>query len=584
MKITLQTCCAALLIALVGGTAVAVVPPCPVNNHYILDPLKCFPIGPVSQTPNWQATGSMNVARQQHSATLLPDGKVLVAGGQGADGILDSAELYDPDTGTWTLTGHMSTPRNGHTATSLADGRVLVTGGATSRKPPDFGRTDSAEIFDPATGKWSLTGSMGSIGDGHAAVRLQDGKVLVAGGFNDDTLASAQLYDPATGTWSATGPLHAARFWHSMTVLQDGRVLAAKGSDDGDLVTTLASAEVYDPAAHAWTRVHDSGWGSVFHTATLLSTGNVLFTSGNGGGIGGDAVYISAELFDPVTGTWIPAPNLLQSRYQHAATLLQSGAILITGGEAQSGHVPALQFVTRAAVDWFDPATSAWSAAAELGTPRVRHSSTLLLDGRVLVAGGNASGSDPYASAEILKYQLATPPATVIEFRDLQDFAESPGGHYFYTDDAAEIAQLDLGTSGRFLRTGRMFKSGGATRLCRFYGSTNPGPNAHFFTISGDECAQLKALQIMPVPKGIQQWNYEGLGFAEDPAVTDAAGAHCPVGTTAVYRAYNNAFGRDGSRNPWDSVHRYATSRTDIDEMIALFGWRDEGIAFCSPQ
>jgi hypothetical protein len=129
-----------------------------------------------------------------------------------------------------------------------------------------------------------------------------------------------------------------------------------------------------------------------------------------------------------------------------------------------------------------------------------------------------------------------------------------------------------------------MFKSGGPTKLCRFYGSTSPGPNAHFFTISDEECARLKALQITPRPTGVQQWNYEGLSFAQEAPVSDVTGTHCPAGTSPVYRAYNNAFTRDGVRNPWDSVHRFATSRTDIDEMVNLFGWRDEGIAFCTRQ
>ena len=584
MNLNRQIACAALVIALFGGAAIAAQPPCAIGNHYILDVLKCQPPGPVSQTPNWELTGSMSIAREQHSAVLLPNGKVLVAGGRGERGILDSAELYDPDNGSWTLTGRMSMPRNGHSATLLPDGRVLVAGGATDDEPPNFGRTSSVELFDPATGTWSLTGNMRTIRDGHAAVRLQDGKVLVAGGFYIDTLSSAELYDPGSGTWSTTGELNAGRFWHSMTLLQDGRVLAAKGSNDGDLTTTLASAELYDPVAGAWTRIADSGWGSVFHTATLLPTGKVLFTAGNGGGIGGDIVYIASELFDPETRTWISAPALLETRYQHSATLLKSGAVLITGGVAQASHYPTLQYITRAAVDYFDPATSGWSAAAQLGTPRLGHSSTLLADGRVLVAGGYIVDGGTHRSAEILKYQLATPAATVIEFRDLQDFPGSPGGHFFYTDAGAEVALLDLGTPGRFTRTGRMFKSVGTRQVCRFYGSTNPGPNAHFYTISAAECAQLKALQITPTPNDVQQWNYEGLTFAQEPPVHDATGDRCPVGTSPVFRAYNNAFARDGSRNPWDSVHRYATSRADIDEMVNLFGWRDEGIAFCSRQ
>jgi N-acetylneuraminic acid mutarotase len=577
------TTCAALFLALLAGVATAGDnPPCAISNHYILDPYHCPGPEFVTQTPSWQPTGNMSVARSQHSATLLANGKVLVVGGRGERGILDSAELYDFDTGTWAPAGRMSIPRDMPVATLLADGRVLVTGGVTDPTPPDFGRSATAELFDPATGTWSRTGNMLTVRDAHAAVRLQDGKVLVAGGWDNGPLASAELYDPGTGTWSQTGSLNVARYWHSMTLLQDGRVLAAKGSDDGDLVSTLASAEVYDPATRKWTRVADSGWGSVFHTATLLASGKVLFTSGNGGGVGGDVVYHSAELFDPGTATWTAASFLLEPRYQHTATLLASGAVLVTGGAAQFSHFPTLGYVTRAAVEWFDPATSAWSSAADMSTPRIGHTATALLDGSVLVAGGCTIGGPTHRSAEILKLQLAVPPNTVIEYRNLRDFPGDPGGHYFYTDAAAEIAALDLEFAGRFTRTGRTFKSGGSKRLCRFYGSVHPGPNSHFFTLSDDECAQLKAQQRAPPPANVPQWNYEGLVFGQEPPAVDASGASCPEGTTPVFRAYNNSVMPGGGHNATDSAHRFTTSHADIDELVQLFGWRDEGLAFCS--
>jgi len=569
-----------VVLAVVAGIAAAAAPPCAISNHYILDPLPCPQAGPVTQTPNWQATAPMQVARTLHEAVRLQTGKVLVVGGRNENGPLASSELFDPDQETWTLTAPMSRPRVQPVATLLADGRVLVTGGVGNDNGDDFGRTATAEIFDPATSTWQSTGNMAGVRDAHAAVRLQNGKVLVAGGYTAGiTLASAELYDPLTGVWSPTGSLRHARYWHTMTLLADGRVLAAKGSDDGDLASTIASAELYDPATGTWTAIADSARGSVLHVATLLPDGRVLFTSGNGGGIGGDDIYPASEYFDPATNAWSAGPDLLEPRYSHSATLLASGFVLVTGGAAQAGHFPNLQFVTRSAAEWLDPVSGTWSGAADLATPRLQHTATLLGDGRVLVAGGYVIDGGVHRSAEILRYRIAVPPHTVIEYRNLRDFPGTPGGHYFYTDDAAEIAQLDLGTQGHFTRTGRSFASGGSRALCRFYGSRSPGPNSHFFTLIEDECAALRAAQQTPAPTSTPQWNFEGRVFAADPPRPDGG---CAAGTTPVYRAYNNAFTVEGVRNGWDSGHRLASSPRDIGELATLFGWREEGVAFCA--
>jgi photosystem II stability/assembly factor-like uncharacterized protein len=187
----------------------------------------------------------------------------------------------------------------------------------------------------------------------------------------------------------------------------------------------------------------------------------------------------------------------------------------------------------------------------------------------------------------LFEYQLSgppLPPATVVEYQNTQDFPGSPGGHFFYTDDTAEQAIVDSGIDGRFVRTGRSFKAGGTKQVCRFYGSMVPGPNSHFYTISDPECDWLKSLQKVPAPIDVQQWNYEGLSFAAEPAQIGASGPGCMPGTIPVYRAYNNAYSVAGLKKPWDSTHRYSASQADIQQMVTQFGWRDEGIAFCSPQ
>jgi uncharacterized repeat protein (TIGR01451 family) len=175
----------------------------------------------------WSPTASMSIVRGQHTATLLSDGRVLVSGGPEEGGISppppSSAEIYDPVLGTWSLTGPMSADHRLHTATLLPDGRVLVSGGFTFVRVVSA----SAEIFDPALGTWSLTGSMSAERAQHTATLLPDGRVLVSGG----RLASAEIYDPALGTWSLTASMNTSRSRHTATLLPDGRVLVSGGAE-----------------------------------------------------------------------------------------------------------------------------------------------------------------------------------------------------------------------------------------------------------------------------------------------------------------------------------------------------------------
>jgi hypothetical protein len=346
-------------------------------------------------TPNdsgWIFTGSLNIPRSRHTATVLRNGMVLVAGGYGSNGIIDSAELYDPSTGMWSSTGSMSAPRVSHTATLLPSGKVLVVGGETSDSPPTFGRTNTAELYDPATGTWILTGSLRAASSWDTATLLQNGKVLVTGGYDDDNVNTTEVYDPAPGVWSRTGSLIKARYGQTATLLQDGRVLVARGSDDGDLASTLASAELYDPVAGMWSATQSSAAGSVLHTATLLPNGKVLVAGGNGGGVGGDTILALSNLFDPATGSWSAAGNLATARYAHTATLLPTGEVLVTGGTSQQDHFPNLKFVNLDSAEIYDSHAGAWTSAGNLNAARGDHTATLLSDGRVLVAGGSIVG------------------------------------------------------------------------------------------------------------------------------------------------------------------------------------------------
>jgi hypothetical protein len=260
--------------------------------------------GPVAKTlltsPSWFPAGNLNTARVGHTATLLQNGKVLVVGGwdkPNEANVLDSAELYDPVTGTWSVTGRLNMPRIVHTATLLPDGKVLI-----------VGRGGTVELYDPSTGTWSLTGSLNVARCCHTATLLQGGKVLVAGGFGSDSINSAELYDPASGAWSPTGSLNVARYWHSATLLQDGRVLVAGGSDDGDLASTLSDAELYDPVAGTWSATANLNTSVVLHTETLLPSGKVVIAGGYqprfDSGFAAPISLDKGQLYDPATGTW----------------------------------------------------------------------------------------------------------------------------------------------------------------------------------------------------------------------------------------------------------------------------------------
>ena len=305
------------------------------------------------RTGTFTPTGSLSVKRASKTATLLADGRVLMAGGYdcgrgGEDGIWPTAEIYDPATGTFSATGSMVTGREFHTATLLADGRVLIAGGYTAPPPAAAGgitlasvRTaesaasvlETAEIYDPTTGRFSETGSMSTFRDNHTATRLEDGRVLVIGGGGEGYASSesADLYDPETGTFSETGSLETGRWLHTATLLADGRVLVLGGRSPQDSV--YDSAEMYDPASGRFSSAGSMGDGRQQHTATLLADGHVLIA----GGFWSDGqewrVLSSTERFDPGTGDFIPTGSMGAPRSSHTATRLDDGRVLIVGGD-----------------------------------------------------------------------------------------------------------------------------------------------------------------------------------------------------------------------------------------------------------
>jgi hypothetical protein len=293
-----------------------------------------------AESGTWTATGQLNTGRAAHSATLLPDGRVLVAGGDSVSlGSITAAELYDPANGVWTTTGSLNAARASHTATLLPNGQVLVTAGSFDQLGYGGFSLDTAELYNPASGVWTTTGSLATARVGHTATLLPNGKVLVAGGrkyggFDEGTLASAETYDPSLGTWAATTSLSTARDGHTAILLPNGKVLVAGGHNDD----FLASAELYDPESDTWAPTASLNTARENHTATLLADGRVLVV----GGSNKDGILANAELYDPANGTWTTTDSLNGARTLHAATLLPDGTVLIAGGKNDSASSEAL--------------------------------------------------------------------------------------------------------------------------------------------------------------------------------------------------------------------------------------------------
>jgi N-acetylneuraminic acid mutarotase len=331
----------------------------------------------------WTYTGSMRDPQAYDAATLLPNGQVLVVGGYEND-----AELYNPATGTWTLTGPMNATRNLSTATLLNNGEVLVAGGNSN------GTEASAELYNPATNIWTVTGSMHVARYQHTATLLQNGDVLVAGGYNPNKtnpfLTSAELYNPATGTWTITGSLHTPRIFHTMTTLPSGRVLVAGGYwTSSTAVNILASAELYNPNTGTWALTGSMSTPRTGSAAALLANGQVLMAAGENYA----SSLTSAELYSPSTGKWTLTGSLHASRNQHTATLLANGQVLASGGQNGTSFV--------ASAELYNPSTATWTITGSLNTPRVEDTATLLTNGQVLVAGGQDKNYNDLASAEL---------------------------------------------------------------------------------------------------------------------------------------------------------------------------------------
>ena len=317
---------------------------------------------------SWTTAASPAVERADgFSATLLADGRLLLAGGSSRSSLaVKQAEIFDPAKGTWAAAAPMSVGRSQDTATLLGDGRVLVTGGAGEQ---GFHQPlNSSELFDPKANKWTVGAALPAGFHAHTATALKDGRVLIAGGRNAGhapALAQSWLFDAAKGTWTQAQPLPVGRTEHAATVLSDGKVLVTGGRLAGH-DASFKDAAVFDPATAAWTPVPAlMNEARAAHTATLLAGGKVLIVGGTKTYIGGriENVVASAEIYDPRTQQFTPAAKAGGPRLQHSATMLGDGKVLVIAGTRLAGAKIA------ASAEIFDPGTGGWGAAAK--PPRI---------------------------------------------------------------------------------------------------------------------------------------------------------------------------------------------------------------------
>jgi hypothetical protein len=340
----------------------------------------------------------MMVPRVGHTATLLLNGKVLICGGADrADSlgtVSDSAELYDPTTETFAPAGNMTSLRWYHSATLLPDGRVLIVGGTTN---PNAGGTggsalSSLEIYDPVAGTFTAGSNMSAARMWHTATLLNNGNVLIAGGYGgtqsvgpDVRWTTAELYDPSTGTFSRTGDMTTARFNHRASLLPDGKVLITGG--EGRIDGPIPWVELYDPDSGVFSLAGATGSVDTVGPAivSLLPTGQVLMALNTY-----DSPTINADLYDPLTALFTGTGNMRVPRI-FTGTLLTSGSVLVAG---------------QGTADLYDPTTGTFSAAADMAAPRFNHTATLLGNGTVLMSGGMTSFAYPenaLASAEVYR-------------------------------------------------------------------------------------------------------------------------------------------------------------------------------------
>jgi hypothetical protein len=383
-----------------SGNATAIAQGQSVIQATVGDILGSTTLNVASALGSFVSTGKLVTPRGGHTATLLTNGQILIAGGQDSNSKnLSGAELYNPVTGTFAATRDMTLARKGHTASLLNNGMVLITGGQDSQNVP----TASAEMYDPSTGAFFATGNLNTPRQYATATLLPSGQVLIVGGQGSlGSLSSAEIFDPASGTFTATGNLNTERVYHAATLLTNGTVLIVGGQSN--TAAALAAAEIYDSATGLFTpTTSNPNDARRSPTIALLNNGMVLISQGLDGS---STILSTAELYDPSSGAFSYVDSPYTPRNGSSATLLGNGNVLMAGGSNQS--VDPL-----VAAENYDSVSGIFTTAANAITARALHTGTLFTDGNVLLAGGLDNNLKALDAAELYQPGSTTPPGLV---------------------------------------------------------------------------------------------------------------------------------------------------------------------------
>ncbi len=351
-------------------------------------------VQPPAQSSGFTTTStSMGTSLYGQMATRLTTGQVLLAGGMSPSGVVNNAQLYNPSNQTFTSANFMNVARWLHSATLLSDGTVLIAGGSDLANEETL---DTAEIYNPATGTFTLLSStLNTARVGHTATLLNNGQVLIVGGYDPDygLISDAELYDPPTQTFIDLGNTNVPRYEHTATILESGQVLIAGGETDPTPTGAYNVAELYNPASQTFTPVSvPMTTPREGQAAALLNNGQVLITGGNDPATG---PLNTAELYDATSDVFLAVTGTMTtSRISHAMTLLNGGQVLIVGG-ASGANGPAL-----ASTETYNPASQLFTAAGSMASVREYQTDTLLNDGTVLIAGGT-DGTNIFSTAEV---------------------------------------------------------------------------------------------------------------------------------------------------------------------------------------
>lgn len=396
-----------------------------------------------------------------------------------------------------TITGVMTTQRFGHTAILLPNKQVLVVGGGYTKPDGTIQYLASTETYAPANGAWTQSGSLSTECSDHAAALLQNGKVLVMGGYNGNYLANSWLYNYETRQWTSTSGLDTSRQYHTATVLNTGKVLVVggyHGYQNGNVWQVLPN-ELYDPVPGRWADTGAITHARKQHTATLLSNGKVLVT----GGHDGNNPLTNSMLYDPTTGQWSPTGELITGRFNHTATLLFNGKVLVAGGKGKKAPNAYLTYLNDA--ELYDPITGKWSQTGTLHIGRALHTATLLTNRKVLVIGGY---NDAYLNSVEL-YNIATglwiPTANLLATRGEHTATLLSDGRVLIAGGRG----IETGTETE-LNNAEIYAPDLITTTATLTSSLNPSNIDQPITFT----AKIASTPIMPMPIGTVKFAVDG--------------------------------------------------------------------------